>query len=782
MIPLDLVRAAPWDRALFTTFALSLAFFEAVLLDALMRGGSKHAIILTDPEGLRAALSEHGARRAGRDYEIEPVGCTTGCFHPKIGAFLAGGDAHLLVGSGNLSFGGWGGNLECIDHLHPSFAAQAFDDAADFFELMTIADTLVLDADDACLSLAGALRRAATGRVRDGRIRIAHSLGDPIATQLKAFADELGGAVRLTAVSPFYDLGGSGIDRLARELGCDEILLHVHPAGAVRGAGAIEWPFDCPRPITPVRLEEAFPSDSRPLHAKCFEIQCRRGAIRVAGSANATSAGLFGRNVEASVVRVLPHFKQHWAATPAEPPFRREADDENEEAEVERRVGVLRAILDADRLTGRVITPRLTGATSAALETFAGLNDLGTATIDGEGRFEISAPGLEAASFEHGRLILRLTQGERVLEGIVAIAAASELIRRIGAMAPRIMAMLAGSETPADVAAILAWFRDDPDRLPSDAMLSGGGGDRSDAPEAQPSFVSLAELNEAAAREQAQGGQTARGQAAWRNAMAMLRAAFRTKRGPWASGAETDDDDDEDPKEREERARDEEKNNNKTLRAFDELLPIMLAPERDGRDAPMALGLAHFLADRIRPAPAHLRQWLGFILPQIKDLAGVEGLLAISAAMAFHASDGRPDGPTRARRYLAQRNADADTLNIAADEGAAFIEILAAQLALDEFADEVRVSRTVNEQVAAYLAAANGFGPRGGYPLLEGSPHWARLARGLNDPSILARFAIPTELPKSCPRCNIGLSVAAREDLRDTGVTSCCAVILNGAP
>lgn len=782
MTPLDLVRAAPWDKALFTTFTLSLAFFEAVLLDALMRGGGKQAIILTDPEGLRAALSEHGARRAGRDYEIEPVGCTTGCFHPKIGAFLVNDDAHLLVGSGNLSFGGWGGNLECIDHLHPSFAAQAFDDAADFFEMMTIADTLVLDADEACLSLAVALRRAAAGAPRDGRIRLVHSLGDSVATQVKAFVDELGGGERCIAVSPFYDLDGSGIDRFARELGCDEILLHAHPDGAVRGSGAINWPFDCPRPITPVRLELAFPGDARPLHAKCFEIQCRRGAIRVAGSANATNAGLFGRNVEASVVRILPRFKKYWVSSPTEAPFRHEADEDDGETEAERKVGVLRAALDADRLSGRVITPQMTGAASVALETFAGLNTLGTVTIDSDGRFDIPAPGLEAASFEHGRLILRLVQGERVVEGIVAIAAASELIRRIGAMAPRIMAMLAGSETPADVAAILAWFRDDPGRLPTETMLSGAGGDSGEETQGQPNFVSLAKLSESAAHEQAQGGQTARGQAAWRNAMALLRAAFRIKRGPWSSGTETDDDDDENPKAREQRARDEEKNNKKTLRAFDELLPVMLAPDRDGRDAPMALALAHFIADRIRPAPIRLRQWLGFILPQMKDLAGAEGPLAIVATLVLHASDGRPDASVRARRYLARRGLDPDALIVAPEEGAAFAEILAPLPSLDAFADDVRSALTVSEQVAAFVAAAQGMGPRNGYPLLERSPQWSRLSRGLDDARLFARFEIAAELPNSCPRCHIGLPVASREDLRDKGVTWCCAIILNGAP
>lgn len=778
MRPLDLVRAAAWEKTLFTTYALSLAFFEAVVLDALMRGGSKQAMILSDPEGMRAALSEHGARRAGRYYDVEPVGCTTGVFHPKITALVRGDDAHLLLGSGNVSFGGWGGNLECVDHLHPSFAGDAFDDAADFFELMTIADTLVHDASDTCFGLAVALRKAATGSRRTGRIRIAHSLGGSIGDQLRGYAEELGGAETITAVSPFYDLDGEGIARIARELECSEILLHAHPDGAVRGTGAVEWPFDISGPVKAVRLDDAFPADRRQLHAKCFEIRCRRGVVRVAGSANATNAGLFGRNVEASVVRIMPRFKNYWTSSPTEAPYRREGDEDAEELESEVQVGILRVTLDGDRLRGRVITPRLTGSTNAVLETFAGERELEAAIIDGEGRFEIAAPGLEVESFEHGRLVLRLTQGRRVIEGIVGIAAASELIRRMGAMAPRIMAMLAGSETPADVAAILAWFRDDPARLPSDDTVSGGG-DAADAGATPATIVSLAELSETAAREQSHDAPGGRGQAAWRNAMAMLRAVFRTKRGPWASGTEADDDDDDDPAARDLRARAEERANRKSLRAFDELLPVMLAPERKGRDALMALALAHFLADRIRPAPARLRVWLDLILPQIADLSGADGAVAIPSALVAYAADGRPDAAIRARRYIVKRRCDPDTIASAFDEASAFAEILAPHVALDGFADEVRAARTVSEQVDAYLAVARGAGPREGYSILEHSPHWQRLVRGLEDPVQFARFGIRDELPRSCPRCHIVLSVAAYEELRDTGVTWCCSIILS---
>jgi hypothetical protein len=780
MTPLDLVRAAPWDTSFFTTYALSLSFFEAVILDRLMRGGSKQATILTDPEGLRAALSEHGARRAGRDYEIEPVACTTGVFHPKVSAFINGADAHLLVGSGNLTFGGWGGNLEAIDHLHPSFAADAFDDAADFFELMTLADTLVFDAGDACIAMAGSLRRAAAGAPRSGRIRILHSVGGAIATQLRGFADEFGGAERITAVSPFYDLGGSGIDALARDLRCEKVQLHVHPDGVVRGQGSIAWPFDSKTPFTPVTLESDFPGDKRLLHAKCFEIRCKRGTILMSGSANATSAGLYGRNVEASVVRLLPRSKAYWAPLPAEAPLRISLETDDEENETETRIGILRAVLDGDQIKGRAITPQLVGDAIASLDVGGARRDLGQILIRQDGRFEMPAPGLEAASFEHGRLIMRLEQRHHSAEGIVSIAAAAELIRRIGPMAPRIMAMLAGSETPADVAAILSWFRDDPSRLPTDTVVSGGG-DGSGSDEAGPSFITLDELTAAAGQDHTHFGAGGAGQPAWRNAMALLRAAFRQPRGRWAGGAETDDDDDDDPAAKEQRARDEERSNRRTMRAFDDLLPIMLAPEREGRDAPMALALAHFLTDRILPAPAKVHLWLGNILPQIADFTGADGNLAISTVLIHYGADGRPDAAGRARRYFLQRNLAPEAIHYDPTSAPAFADLLAKDISLEAFAISVGVSRTPAEQVRAYVAAARGEGPRTGYPLLERSPHWARLARGLDDPAAFAKFKLGEVPAKACPKCRIQLSVAAYEDLRETGVTWCCAILMHGA-
>ena len=184
LAPLELVSAHPWRRAIFTTYALSLAFFEAVILDALVRGGGREALILADVEGVRGALGEQGARRIGKDYDLEPVAVRSGAFHPKISVLSAGGECHLLVGSGNLTFGGWGGNFEAIEHLHPSFAADAVDDAADFFELLAVADRVRHGAANRCSAIVDDLRASTRGRSRTGEIRLFHSLDGAISQKL----------------------------------------------------------------------------------------------------------------------------------------------------------------------------------------------------------------------------------------------------------------------------------------------------------------------------------------------------------------------------------------------------------------------------------------------------------------------------------------------------------------------------------------------------------------------------------------------------------------------
>lgn len=408
MQPLDLVGASSWRETVFTTYALSLSFFEAVVLDRLVRGGSRNALILSDPEGIRAGLSEHGARRAGRDYELEPIACkASGVFHAKVSAFLDENDGHLLVGSGNLTFGGWGMNLEVFEHLHPSFAPEAFIDAAGFFDALSISDNIRHGVPDRLEAVGNSLRSIARGKASSGRIRFLHSLETPIAVQLAALAGELGGATRIVAISPFFDRQGLGLKYLADQLECNDIYLHVHPSGAVRGSAGINWPKSVLG--QPCQVVGEYSDDHRLLHAKCFEISCVKGRLIVSGSANVTRAALETGNVEAAVVRIQPNATSFWTVQPSSPPNYIELEDDGED-EQNAVTDVLRASLDGEHIVGAVLTGRLANERAdATITTLAGEKSLGEVHVDADGKFDLPAPEIEAESWSSGRLILRLS-------------------------------------------------------------------------------------------------------------------------------------------------------------------------------------------------------------------------------------------------------------------------------------------------------------------------------------------------------------------------------------
>jgi hypothetical protein len=209
LAPLDLIDAHPWQRVVFTTYAVSLSFFEAVILDRLVRGGGgSQALILADVQGVRASLSEQGVQRIGKDYEMEPVAVGYGVFHPKLTVLAAADECHLLVGSGNLTFGGWGGNCEILEHLHPSFAASAIADAAEFFELMPSTARIrhSVGLVEQCASIATDLRRSIQASPQNGEIRLVHNLNLSIAQQIAQMAADLGGASRLVIAFARYSV------------------------------------------------------------------------------------------------------------------------------------------------------------------------------------------------------------------------------------------------------------------------------------------------------------------------------------------------------------------------------------------------------------------------------------------------------------------------------------------------------------------------------------------------------------------------------------------------
>ena len=231
--PLDILRSDRWRSVLMTTYSLSLSFLEAVPLQAL--GDNRRDVtILADIEGYRASLSETGASSAGVGYDVIPISVLgSGVFHPKV-TLLASHDGELraLVGSGNLTMGGWGFNTEVAEYLNPDTDPEAFTDLADF--LLSLGEAFEQGRLRSDASALAPLQKfadiclAAGDRESGGPTRVLHSVNRALAPQVVEMASELGGARALTVLSPYFG-GPKAVVDLAQDLGCKTVNVFVAP-------------------------------------------------------------------------------------------------------------------------------------------------------------------------------------------------------------------------------------------------------------------------------------------------------------------------------------------------------------------------------------------------------------------------------------------------------------------------------------------------------------------------------------------------------------------------
>jgi len=778
--PLELVAAHPWRSALFTTFSLSLSYFEAVVLDALVRRNVERKLILADVEGVRAALSEHGARHAGRSYQVEPVAVANGCFHAKLTALTAPGEGHLVVGSGNLTVGGWGVNLECAEHLHPSFAADAFDDAAEFLESLATTANARHGAVDACGNLAVELRGLAAGGRRTGDIRLVSNIDGSIIDRLAEFADGLGGARRLTVVSPFFD-SGAAVDRLCGALGLDEVSVHSHPTRPVSGTGAANWPRDARTGVRAVAAEP-FEEDARHLHAKVFEVLCGRGRIVMSGSANATSAALLGgRNIELSVVRLHREPSVGWRLSPSAPPEAEASAEEDETDGAERRTGILRATLRGDELRGEVLTGFPEGEAAVLQMTGLGPKDIVTAKVVADGSFSVTARGLEMEGWSAQRLVVRLRSkapGEPIAEGFVAFPDIAEVTRRAGAVAGRLLAILAGTETPADVAAVMAWFCDNPSQLRQG--IGGGGRDGSEPPAERE--IDVRDLLEPPPTPGGAGyGMAAAGSVGWERFMAQVLGSFRAARGPIAASAASA----ETVEEESTPTPDEAEEAERATSAFDRLFELLLGGDGGRRDLGLALRLGQYVCDRLEPPEPVVEGYLTRLLGAMSgDDVPESDRPAFAAAILVAAARRQKDVPGPA----ACRNARHRLLRLGQPiEGPApdmaevrgFARLLVPELDAEGMWAAVGAVRTFQEEVALYRRAEPGPLRDEDFPALASLPEWRELSAGT--PAVRRSVRFMDRYSEVCPAHFINLPSSEKAALRDHGVAragNCCRTII----
>lgn len=778
---LELLEAHRWDKAVFTTYALSLTFFEAMVLDRLVRSSSGQSTILSDVEGVRAALGEQGAQRIGRQYEVEPVSVATGVFHPKVAALLSTTETHLIVGSGNLTFGGWGINLEAAEHLYPEIAPDAFRDAANFFENLATAPHITHDAVDLCGEVAARLRQSVASMPNTGEIRLVHSLDVGIGRQLAEMAGELGGATRIVVASPFWD-AGEGVDGLCSSLGLGEVYVHSHGAGSVAGRAGSNWPAKLSTKLNAIDLD-VLHGDSRRLHAKLFELQCRNGRILMSGSANASHAALRAKgNVEACVVRIQKDARATWSFKHALPPV--VALSTNDDEDRSGQVGVLRAVLDGETISGRVFTSYSDGPMRASLLAGTNVTDLGVVTIESSGHFSFPVGEQGTLGWTGGRLVLRLKDVEgRVVEGFIAVAAFAEISRRAGAMATKLIAILQGSEAPEDIAAVMEWFAADPSRMAWDIAAGGAVAVRLQQADRMIPIEDLARPGTSSST--AFGNEGSAGEQSWQRFMSAIWAAIREQRTPLHQAGGQDGSEEDEAEDSPDQVLKAARERQRSIAKFEDIFEVLLAGTETSKLF-MAFDMAQFVAVRLSANGETVQKWIRKLVDRLTRVALPPGRSESVAAAVLALDDF--NAPTSAR------NARARILRIGYDlTGPAptsadvdgFLSRLESRNSLIEKWDQVRQIRTLSEQRRAYLHALDVGSPNDGYPDLPiiAPEQWPLLANAIGDASLRRRIDVVPRPIEACTRCYVALPTGDQHALKATGIAKGChyqVIIVSG--
>jgi hypothetical protein len=450
---------------------------------------------------------------------------------------------------------------------------------------------------------------------------------------------------------------------------------------------------------------------------------------------------------------------------------------------------VLRAILEGDRIAGQILTPAMSGIISVCQLTTEGAEELGETTLGSDATFSLMAPGLELQSWKGGRLVLQVRDADnRRAEGFVSVAAFTEMTRRAGAMASRLLAVLAGTETPADVAAIMSWFHEDPRRLAGAVPVRIAGAGDEQQEDGRGRTIAVAELNSAYALPAAANPGSAAGEGAnWQRFMDHVFSSFRERRGPFAqtaAGRTGEDDDDDDSK----GALDSDPVDPaivRSLEVFDKLLKLLLSPENAPRHALTAFDLTQYVCERLQPDVGVAQAWLARLVDVLAVFPPPTDRREDVAAAILILLVGNDDANgTRMARSRLLRLGYPLSEKVPSSEGVqGFQSVLTYTAGFEEAWIQVRWVRTFPEQTRAYLLALQTGRPSTEYKDLpkQAPEEWPVLQDALTLPNSRNRILVLEKWSTACPRCHITLPKFELSNLRTIGIATarnCCRRIL----
>lgn len=285
------------------TFGASLDFAERQLFSQLSRS-TLNQVILADAKQLNKYFASGiPLRKINRSYIACPV-LTPHAYHPKFILLVGPGQGRLIVGSGNLSIGGYAGPGECfaVHEWSNNFDNDSLQSFLSLKEMIfdhinrgwidRISSNRIRDIFDASKWIAGDVA-ANTNLVHNSK----RSLIDQLVVRVNG-----SDVIEIVASAPFHDQSAHAIDSLLTEFKPKKFSLLVQNKITRLNVGALTSIFS--RHSTQVQIidaESPHPYGKTSLHAKFILVRAQKNDFLLQGSANLSGVALCEAGSKANV-------------------------------------------------------------------------------------------------------------------------------------------------------------------------------------------------------------------------------------------------------------------------------------------------------------------------------------------------------------------------------------------------------------------------------------------------------------------------------------------------
>lgn len=304
MNPRSFCRERSYNKALLLTYSFDPIFFEQVVLPDLWAGQSSDILVLGDKDQLATSIQAASGQlwHLGKQYVLGSAK-HKGAFHPKVLLRLGPKDGVIMLGSGNITSSGWGGNQEIAtawvlgpEHVDKGGWLHGFLDKV----LSWCGDQVEADAvrrmkDIPWLSLTSAASEEVPPVLHSWEGR---ALGPALAAR---WAGRQFDEVKILTGST--DESGAFLRWAHATFGVRRATVALTPSAASFNPEKLaDLPLDLQVIVAP---------HERPLHAKLYWFEGTSGSAAVMGSANCSAAAWLlspnqGGNIETVVVYDTP--------------------------------------------------------------------------------------------------------------------------------------------------------------------------------------------------------------------------------------------------------------------------------------------------------------------------------------------------------------------------------------------------------------------------------------------------------------------------------------------